>query len=123
MVKKKAKPAGGAAVANAVAAEMRKRDRRAWTIVEYAGADWAHGFCKGDRCGAWKTSAGKLAKVKPPDLLEVPYAQFCVEGTRVLVESALRHGSGQGETFEVCKTRSVVSLSATSDGVKWRVGR
>jgi hypothetical protein len=120
MVKKRT---GGAAVARAVAQEMRKRDRRAWTIVEYGGADWTHGFCTGERSGAWKSSAGKLTKVKPPGLLEVPYAQYCVEGVRVLVESSTKKGSGQGETFEARKTRGAVALVATSDGVKWRVGR
>ena len=122
MVKSRSKLSGGAAVAKAVAAEMRKRDRRVWTIVEYVTADWTHGFCTGERSAAWRSSAGKLTKVKPPDHLEVPYAQFCVHGIRVLVESALKNGSGQGEAFEASTVKGVVSLGTTKDGVKWRVG-
>ena len=122
MVKKKRQPSGGIAVAKAVAAAMRKRDRRAWTIVEYGGADWTHGYCTGDRPGAWRASAGKLVRVKPPAILEVPYAQFCAKGMQVLVESATVQGSGKGEVFEMKSGKSGVMLDARADGVRWRVG-
>jgi len=118
MVKKR----GNTAVAKAVAAAMRRRDRREWTIVEYGGADWTHGYCTGDRSAAWRACARKLARVKPPAFLDVPYAQFCVDGGKVLVESAVAHGSGQGEIFNAVKVKGVMSLVATKDGVKWRIG-
>jgi hypothetical protein len=122
MVKKRAKADGGTAVARAIAAEMKKRSRRAWTIVEYAEADWTHGYCTGERAGAWKFAAGKLAKVKPPAILEVPYAQFCARGLRVLVETSIVRGSGQGEIFEVRRGKGGAALESFPEGVKWRVG-
>ncbi|MCE9584208.1 MAG: hypothetical protein K8T20_17115 [Planctomycetes bacterium] len=114
--------AAGAPVARAVASEMRRRTRRTWTIVEYSEANWTHGFCSGDRSGAWRTSGAGLTRVKPPAILEVPYAQFCVAGTRVLVESSMVNGSGQGEIFELRKAGRCAALVPTADGVKWRVG-
>jgi hypothetical protein len=119
----KPKPrAGGIPVAKAVAAVMRRRSRRAWVLVEYVEADWTHGYCTGDRKGAWKASGSQLTRVKPPAILEVPYAQFCVSGTRVLVESSMVNGSGLGEVFELQRARGGSSLQPTADGVRWRVG-
>ncbi len=122
MPKARRKPEGGAAVAKAVAAEMRRRSRRAWTIVEYVEADWTHGYCTGERAAAWRVAAGKLTKVKPPAILEVPYAQFCARGLRVLVESSIVRGSGQGELFEIRREKGGAKLESFPDGVKWRVG-
>lgn len=110
------------ALAKAVAAAMKRRDKRAWTLVQFAAADWTHGYCTGERAGAWRFAAGKLKKVKPPAILEVPYAQFSVKEKRVLVESSTKNASGQGEVFEARKARGALELVETPDGVRWRVG-
>lgn len=122
MAKEKRRAAGGAEVAKAVAAEMRRRSRKAWTIVEYSGADWTHGYCQGERAGAWRAAGGRLTRVRPPAILEIPYAQFCASGLRVLVESSTTRGSGQGEIFEIARGKGGASLLAFPEGVKWRVG-
>ncbi len=110
----------GLAAARAVAAEMRRLDRRPWTLVQYGDADWTHGYCAGERTGAWHAKAGKLARVRPPALLRVPCAQFCVDGTRVLVEHSMAEGTGVGAVFELKKAKGAWSIEPVAGGVRWR---
>ena len=108
------------AIARAVAAEMRRFDRRAWTLVEYADADWSHGYCSGERIGAWRADGKGLARVKPPTILKVPYVQFCAAKGRVLIEHSLAEGTGVGAVYELKKAKSGYTASPLADGMKWR---
>lgn len=118
--KKTSEKASGAALARAVASEMRRLDRRPWTLVRYADADWTHGYCAGERIGAWIAKAGKIARVRPPALLQVPCAQFCVDGARVLVEHSMAEGTGVGAVFELKKSKGAWSIEPVAGGVRWR---
>lgn len=106
---------GSVSVARALAAALRKLDRRTWTLVEYDGADWTNGFCTGERVAAWKAAAA-LKSVDPPAMLPVPFAQFCVDGkgARVLVERTTKAGTGVGEIYGLEKE----ALAASE--VLWR---
>ncbi|MBI2923698.1 MAG: hypothetical protein HYY18_21790 [Planctomycetes bacterium] len=108
------------AVARAVAAAMRRLDRRPWTLVRYGDADWTHGYCAGERTGAWRAEARKLARVRPPALLRVPCAQFCVDGARVLVEHSMAEGTGVGAVYELKKAGGVWRIDPVAGGVRWR---
>lgn len=118
--KKTSGNASGLALARAVAAEMRRLDRRPWTLVRYDDADWTHGYCAGERIGAWRADGRKLARIRPPALLRVPCAQFCVDGARVLVEHSIEEGTGVGAVFELKPSGKGWSVAPVAGGVRWR---
>ena len=116
----KSRTADSRALALAVAAEMRAHSRRTWTLVQFSDADWTHGYCRGDRLRAWSASGKSLRSIKPPRLLAVPCAQFCVRGDRVLVERSVAEKSGVGLVYEIRKRGGLPVLDAAPDGARWK---
>ncbi|NUN47418.1 MAG: hypothetical protein HUU15_01145 [Candidatus Brocadiae bacterium] len=115
---------GGLRIARAVAAALRSRSAAAWTVVEYDGADWTHGYCAGTRTGAWSFTRGLPRRLAaPPALLQVPCAQFCVDGNRVLIEWSVKQGTGEGSIMEIKRVGTALKLVPTGDGRKWRLHR
>jgi hypothetical protein len=116
---KTARVQAGALIARALLPELRRLDRRAWSVGEYREADWTHGYCLGERAGFWRQKGGKLSKAASPRLLDVPYAQFCANGDRVLVEYVTSDRRSAGVVFGIARG----AVTPLPDGVKWRTRR